>query len=438
MDNAMLYAEKLAQLIREKTVSSYDETDITRFCKFHDVLKAQFPQVFAVCKVENFNGSLLIKWSGKNSDHPIMFMNHHDVVEAGGEWQYPPFSGEIADGRIWGRGTLDTKGGLFCMLQAAEELMEIGFIPEHDIYFESACTEECSGAGAEKIAQELENRGIYFDWILDEGGMILYDPIGMSDGYFAMIATCEKGCADIKFSAKSNGGHASRPPKNSPIVRLSKFCCAVEKSHIFKRKLSITAKEMLRRMSLKMKQPLKTVLGHPNFFGGLLKLALPLVSSSGDAMMRTTIAFTMSGGAECTNSLPEEAFVVGNMRFSHHQGFEKSLDALKKIAKKYDVEVTVMDPGVETHEADYRNEAFKTMEHAVKAVFDGVVPSPYIAMSASDNRYMSRISDNCFGFTPFTVSDEQLDSIHGLNENLDIDCLPKAVEFYKILMKGGI
>ncbi len=436
MDNTMIYAEKLAELIKKKTVSSYDETDISRFTEFHDVLKEVFPHVFSACSVEVFDGSLLIKWEGKAHSHPVMFMNHHDVVAAGDAWTHPPFSGEIADGRIWGRGTLDTKGGLFCMLQAAEELIAHGFVPENDIYFESSCTEECSGSGAEKISRALEKRGIFFDWVLDEGGMILYDPIGMSDGYFAMIATCEKGCADIKFSAKSSGGHASRPPKNSPIIRLSKFCCEVENAHIFKKRLSITAREMLRRMSAKIKQPLKFVLGHPDFFAGLIKMVLPIVSSTGAAMLRTTLAFTMAGASDAANVLPEEAYVIGNMRFSHHQGFEDSLNRIKKIAKKYDIAVTVLDPGVTTHEADYRSDAFRTIENAVNTVFDGVVASPYIAISASDNRYMSRVSNNCFGFTPFAVSEEQLASIHAINENIDIACLPKAVEFYKILMKN--
>ena len=68
----------------------------------------------------------MLRWQGSNAKDkpPVMFMNHHDVVEADGiDWLYPPFSGTIADGKVWGRGTLDTKGGLWAMLQAAEELI---------------------------------------------------------------------------------------------------------------------------------------------------------------------------------------------------------------------------------------------------------------------------------------------------------------------------
>ena len=251
-----------------------------------------------------------------------------------------------------------------------------------------------------------------------------------------MIGTGEKGCADIRFSAKSNGGHASRPPKNSPLIRLGKFMCEVERSHLFEKKLGTTAKEMLRRMAKGMKQPLRTVLGHPDLFSPLIKAVLPSVSAFGAAMLQTTLAFTVAHGSDSTNALPEEAYVVGNMRFSHHQGFEASLAAVKKIADKYDIEVTVLDPGITTKEVDFRSEAFRTMEEAVRSTFENVTPSPYLAMSASDNRFMSLVSDNCFGFSPFNVSDQQLAAIHGIDENIDISCLPKAVAFYQNLMKN--
>ena len=87
-------------------------------------------------------------WIGKNQNlDPIILISHLDVVPAEGKWTYPPFSGEIVDGKLFGRGTLDTKGGLYCMLEAAEELIKDNFVPNQDIYFESACTEEVDGGG---------------------------------------------------------------------------------------------------------------------------------------------------------------------------------------------------------------------------------------------------------------------------------------------------
>lgn len=431
-----LYASKLCEMIRHKTISAYNETNVERFREFHDVLRSLFPKLFEVCEFNDYDGSVLMIWRGKKHDKPVMFMNHHDVVEADGDWKYPPFDGVIAEDKVWGRGALDTKGGLMCMLQAGEELAEAGFVPEQDIYFESACTEECEGSGAEKISRLLAEKGIHFSYILDEGGMIVYDPVGGADGYFAMIGLGEKGCADIIFRAHSNGGHASTPGKNTPLVRLAKFVAAAEKANIYDVKLSPVVCEMFRRLSVKMNGPLKVVLGNPEKFAPVLKKVLPSFSATAGAMLKTTLAFTMASGSEAINVLPQDAWIAGNMRFSHHQGGKNSFEVTRKLAAKYDVEMEVTDPGFESMISDFNSAEFKKIESAVRELFPDVLTSPYVTNTASDCRFMSRVSDNCFRFTPFTISDEQLDSIHGLNENVDVKCLAPAVDFYKYLMKN--
>ena len=129
------YGHSLAKMIREETVSHKDQKDRTKFYGFHRLLREMFPKLFACCGFEDFDGSILLRWKGTGQDLPVLLMNHHDVVEAPGKWKYPPFSGTVAEGKVWGRGTLDTKGGLFAMLQAAEELAQAGFVPRRDIYF---------------------------------------------------------------------------------------------------------------------------------------------------------------------------------------------------------------------------------------------------------------------------------------------------------------
>ena len=226
------YVEAFQRMIQTETISS-GEDDPEKFVRFQALLKELFPHVFAVCEIENFDGSLLLKWKGQGAEgDPVLFMNHQDVVEATGEWEHEPFSGEIADGRIWGRGTLDDKGGLWGMLQAAEELMTEGFTPKRDIYFESSRNEEINGAGSNRISKELKQRGMRFDYVLDEGGMIVEEPIGGAKGYFAMIGVGEKCTTNLKFIAKSSGGHASTPGKNTPLVRLAKFMAAAENSSV--------------------------------------------------------------------------------------------------------------------------------------------------------------------------------------------------------------
>lgn len=172
----MEYAERLSRLIQIETVSQTGQTDLDKFYRFHEALKREFPYITDACEWEEFKGSLLLRWKGTDSTKsPVLLMNHHDVVEANGSWKYPPFSGQIAEGKVWGRGSLDTKGGLWAMLQAADELISEGFVPKEDIYFESACTEEIDGSGADYFSKLLQSRGLHFRFVLDEGGMIVYD-----------------------------------------------------------------------------------------------------------------------------------------------------------------------------------------------------------------------------------------------------------------------
>lgn len=432
----MQYAEILSKLISTETISSRESKDITKFLAFHEVLRETYPKLFSTVEAENFDGSLLLKWKGTSpSLKPIILMNHHDVVEASGEWTHPPFSGAIADGRVWGRGTLDTKGGLAMMLQAAEELISEGFTPERDTYFVSACTEEIGGEGGEAIALALKERNMDFFMVLDEGGMIMHDPIGGADGTFAMIGVGEKGYVDLKFIAKSNGGHASAPGKNTPLVRLGKFMAEAEKAECFEVKMSDTVKEMLSRFAPTMSGIMKTACGNVNTFKPVLQKVMPMISPAGAAMLRTTLAFTMSKGSDGANVIPQEAWVVGNMRFSHHQGKKASVDAITALAKKYDIETEIIDDGIESDITDFKGDAFRFVEKAVTDIFPDYKPVPYIMNAATDSRYFCGVCDSCIRFVPFKINKQQLDSIHGIDENVDIDTLPAAVDFYKYIIR---
>ena len=435
-----IYAEKLSRMIRQETVSVQGQTDLSKFYAFHDLLRDLFPALFAACECRDFNGSLLLRWPGKVSPQPagqgLLLMNHHDVVEAAGSWTHPPFSGEVADGRLWGRGTLDDKGPLFAMLQAAEELAAEGFVPARDVWFESACTEEIFGDGADTISRMLEEQGYRFEMVLDEGGMILTEPIGGAKGDFAMIGVGEKGCADIRFLAKSRGGHASSPPRNTPLVRLGKFMSYIDRNEIFDVQLSPVICEMMRRLAPHMEGVSAKAMAQPERFAPLIKRVVAKSSPMAAALLKTTIAFTRACGSAGNNVIPDEAWVIGNMRYSHHQGQEKSIAAITKAAKRYGIDVEVLDPGFESPLSDWNSPAFRRVEEAVADIFPGTACVPYVMTGASDSRFMSRVSDNCLRFVPFHITDEQMASIHGKDENVNLECLAPAVRFYQTVIRS--
>ena len=428
------YAQILSRMIRCKTISVMEEN--RKFEDFHSLVKELFPNLFRVAEYEDVDGSILLRWKGSDpSLAPVLLMNHHDVVEASGQWTHDAFSGDIADGKVWGRGALDTKGGLSMMLQAAEELAESGFAPKRDTYFVSSCCEETTGDGGDRISQLLLDRGIRLHMVLDEGGMILYDPIGGADGTFAMIGVGEKGYVDLKFTARSIGGHASTPGKNTPLARLGKFMNAVDDSKIFEVKMSATVKEMLRRFAPTMKGVMKVACGNVGLFRPLLCKIMPAISPSAAALLRTTLAFTMAKGSEGTNVLPQEAWIVGNMRYSHHQGRDASIEAVTKLAKKYDIEVSIIKDGGASGLTDFESQQFKFMEQAVSHVFPDFKPVPYIMNGASDSRYFSRVCDHCVRFVPVYIDKQQYASVHAIDENINLDQLPKAVDFYKYFIE---
>ncbi len=435
-ERAEKYGKQLSELIQIETISSRYDEDRSKFFKFHESLETMFPNIHKTCEKHVFNGSLLFKWVGKGNNEPILFMSHHDVVEATGTWEHEAFSGDIDEkGRVWGRGTVDTKASLFCMLTAMEEMIAEGHKPEGDVYIASSCTEEWSGEGAPLTVEYLKNQGVKLAYVIDEGGMILEEPVGGVKGTYAMVGVLEKGYGDLKFIARSTGGHASAPKKNSPLVRLGKFMVDVEKHYPFRSEMGATVKEMFNRMAPNMNFGMKLIFANMWLFEGLLKKLLPSISSAAGAMIRTTIAFTMAKGSDGLNVTPQEAYVTGNMRYIPHQDKDECVKIISDIAKKYDIETEIIYAIPSCPVVDYKNKPFQMLEEAMAEVYPGVGVSPYVMTGGTDAKCYQEISDNCLRFAPLYIDQQQYASIHGLNENIYQGTLPMGVDFYKNMMK---
>ena len=435
-ERAVSYGEKLSKMLQVETISEPHQQDRSKFLEFHKVLEKEFPNVHKVCEKNVLNGSLLFCWKGSGEKEPIMLMSHHDVVEAGGEWEHEPFSGDIDEtGRVWGRGAVDTKASLCCIFGAIEELIVEGFQPPMDVYIASSCTEEVSGDGGPAIANFLKEKGVKLDLILDEGGMILEAPIGGVKGVYAMVGVVEKGYGDVKFIAHGNGGHASAPGKNTPLVRLGKFMADIEKKNPFKAELTPTVREMFSRMAPNMSFPLKMIMSNLWLFEGLLTKLLPSINAAAGAMIRTTLAFTKAKGSDGLNVLPQTAYVTGNMRYIHHQPTDESIQLISEIAKKYDIETEVIYKDYPCPIVDFNSRQFHLVEAVVDKVFPGVGACPYVMTGGTDCKFYSEVCENAIRLAPLYIDKQQYASIHGLNENISSGVLPKAVDFYKEIVK---
>ena len=430
------YGRRLSKLILKETVSARGDTDRTKFYDFHKELEALLPKVHQTCEKHEFDGSLLFKWKGKGNHEPILLMSHQDVVEAKGDWKHEPFSGDIDEkGCVWGRGTVDTKGSLFCIFSALEELIWEGYEPECDVYIASSCTEEISGEGAPLIAKYLKDQGVQLALLLDEGGMIVEEPVGGVKGIYGMVGVVEKGYGDVKFVAKSNGGHASAPGKNTPLVRLGKFMAEIDKNNPFTAKLTPTVREMFRRMTPNMTLGMRVIFANLWLFEGLLLKLLPVISPAAAAMTRTTIAFTTAKGANGLNVLPQEAYVTANMRFIHHQPNKESIALLGEIAKKYQIETEALYNDEPCPIVDYKSDAFHLIEDVAAEIYPGVGICPYTMTGGTDAKFYKDICKNAMRFAPIYIDSQQYSSIHGINENIYQGALTKAVDFYKLVIK---
>ena len=435
-DRAMAYAEKLAAMIRCDTTSYANVYEPERFERFHAQLAQLFPLVHEKLERTVIDGNLLFCWKGKAHDRPIVLMSHQDVVPAEGTWSHAPFSGDIADGKVWGRGASDTKASLMAFFQAVEELLAAGYEPANDVYLSSSCTEEWAGDGAPKIVKELQHRGVELFLVCDEGGGIISEPIGGVKGNFAMVGVFEKGKGDVKFTARSSGGHASAPTKNTPIARLAAFVNDVETHNYFRREFPPEVAAMFKSLAPYAAFPLKLVMGNLWLFAPVLKPVLGRISAQAGAMLQTTVAFTMQSGSDACNVLPQEATVSANMRFIPHQGEKESLEIIRKIAEKHGLETEVIHSNDYTPAVDINGAAFRQVESVINETFPGLPVSPYVMTGATDAQFYQPVCKSCIRFAPVIYGPEQMKGMHGLNENIEYNCLPGAVSFYKNLIRA--
>ena len=273
--------------------------------------------------------------------------------------------------------------------------------------------------------------------LCDEGGSIIQDPVGGVNGYFAAVGIFEKGYGDVRFVARSGGGHASAPGKNTPIPRLAKFICRVERKNPFRAAFSPAVDAMFTRLA-PYAGPfgLRLVLGNLWLFRPLLKRVMPAISAQAAAMLRTTIAFTMQSGSAGYNVLPQEASVCANMRFIPHQGTDESLEMITALAKKYGLETEVLYRGYPSNALDLQGEAFAITQRAIGEIFPGVGVMPYVVTGGTDARFYGEVCDSCVRFSPVCYGPEQMGGMHGLNENIEAGTLPGAVDYYKAVIRA--
>lgn len=436
-------AEDLSGALKIRTISNEDfaKVDSAQFELFREYLRKTYPKVHSQLEWETVNThSLLYRWRGKNPERkPVLLMAHYDVVPVDSasetQWTQPPFSGNIADGVIWGRGALDIKCQVIGVMEAVETLLEEGYAPERDVHIAFGHDEEVDGQeGARRIAELLERRGLEFEFILDEGSYIADNTIPGIERPLALIGLCEKGYADVRLSSESSGGHSSTPPGNTALGIVSEGVARLQRKQ-FPRKLTPPVRWFLDAIGPEMPLPDRILLANLWLFRRIFQRRFSGLPS-GNALLRTTTAATMAGGSLQANILPQKAWAVLNFRLLNGETKEDLERHLKKVLRGLDVRYEFLVCNDPSAVSPRDSESFRTLERTIRQIFPDALPTPYIMTGASDSIKYERVSRNIFRFSPYRMKPTDIPRIHGLNECIPLEDMAGIVRFYRQLVRN--
>lgn len=428
------YAERLARMIKCKTVSVEGSFDDTEFKKLRDVMAELFPLVHKTAERLIFSDDCWIyKIEGKDKSRNIMLMSHHDVVDAEGEWEHPGFCGEIHEGALWGRGTVDTKTPLFAEFTALEELLEEGFEPECNIYIGSSHNEEIGGDGIPSALEYFKKQGIEFETVLDEGGAIIAPPLPGIKCNCAMMAVHEKGRYTLNCYAKDGGGHKGLVANsNTPVARMSAFITEINTKNIFIKRLHPQVKAMFSQLCPYTPFIMRLLFSNLWCFGGLLKTVMPKINAQAGSMVGTTCTFNDINMNKEEKVCSSKAFI----RCVDNDDLKKDLEKIKSIANKYDIELVPGDNNEFYTPADLNHKAFHYTRECIAEVFPDVVSAAYILPAGTDARHLCEICKCVIRFAPIEMNNQQFASVHSENENISLESISNCVVFYKRYIKN--
>lgn len=431
-------AAHMQALIRCRTVSYQDAAleDAGAFAAVPGMLRDMYPRLHAAC-VQELIGTrgIMYRWAGKSSGKPSVFMAHYDVVPAEAlQWRKPPFDAVIENGELWGRGTLDTKGTLLSILEAAELLLEEGFVPENDIYLCFGGNEEISGDGAPGIVKALRERGIVPAFVLDEGGAVVEKVFPGVKKPAALVGIGEKGSVNALFEVKSQGGHASAPPPHTPVGMLAKAVTRVE-GKPFPFRLAAPARALFDTLGRHSTFVYRLIFANLWCFAPLLNMLCKKMGGEMNALVRTTCAFTQMSGSEAANVMPPAASVGANLRIIGGETMETVRERLVRVVDDPAVEITISPGSNPSPDSRMDGEAWQRLSHAIAQTWPEAIISPYLMVAASDSRHYAAISEHVYRFCAMELSAQERKMIHGNDERIPLNKLYETIRFYVRLMR---
>ena len=435
---------RFSQSLTIPTVSYDDRSqfDARAFLEFHDVLETSFPLVHAQARRTVVNDySLVYEFPGTDpSLKPVLFMGHMDVVPVEDitldDWSYPPFSGTVTDGIVWGRGSVDDKLTVVALMEAMETLLSDGHRPMRTVYFSFGHDEEVGGKdGAGEVAAWFGQKGISFDYVMDEGGAITQGMIAGLEQPVAIIGVSEKGYVNLVLTVNAPGGHSSQPPEHTALGILARAIVRVEDNKFPARldPVEMTFEHVGAEM------PFMTRLAMANLWLFSPLVEHKMLSSKDDAAgIRTTTAATMASGSPKSNILPTRATAVINFRILPGDTVDGVRQRVAKIIDDDRVEIAAEFGTNPSTVSPVDSRGYELIASTIRGMDDDILVTPYMVRGGTDAKYFYELSPHVYRFMMLRIDPELVKYIHGIDERVAIDAYLEAVRFnYHLLRRSS-
>ena len=356
-----------------------------------------------------------------DSKRPIILLNHMDVVTSdAAHWKVPPFSGEIREGYIWGRGAQDMKDEGLAQLMVMVMLKREKIALDRDVIFLAVADEEALGSGTDWfIAHQRDLLG-NAEFLINEGGENLLENGKVK---YVGIDVGEKTTYWLHVVAHGRPGHGSRPNADSAPNRLVR---ALDKIIAYRTPLRVlpVVDEFLRDMApfepperAAYYRDVKQAIGEKKFQDELE------TDESLNFLLRDTISLTMLGGSGQTNVIPPEAWANLDVRI---------LPGGDPTVVRAALLQAVNDPNVTIEPQD--NQEFKVANYsgtdnalyaAIRAVsakyFPGAPVVPHITSGYTENQRYRPLGISSYGFNPYAATEEEGNTEHGNDERIRVE-----------------
>ena len=427
---------KLGEMLKIPTISypNKEEVDFSKYQEYIELTKKLYPTVFEKCEfTQTKEYAIKLKLKGLSSDNPNVLMAHYDVVPVTEGWQHDPFLGEVIDGYLYGRGSIDTKCTMACALSALEVALKDNYVPKNDLYLCFGSNEEIYGDSQVKIVEQLKQEGVKPALVFDEGGGVINNAFPGVKKDTAFLGVVEKGMVNVKLSIDGNGGHSSTPKRNGPAIRLANALVKLEKNHM-KPQYTKTVKEMLNIMGRHSSFGLKIVFANMWLFKGLVKKLFTILSADTNALLTSTFAFTILNGGNQTNIIPNHVEANINVRIAPFNTPDEVVEHIKKVINDDSIVITTSDINKMYGECDFTLPGYEIIKETTIETYPNTVVAPFIMLGGTDARHYNEISDCVIRFSPIKLTNEDRKGIHGLDEKIKVETLEKCLEFYQRLL----